>query len=102
MNTRLPGWLRLPLVMTGWALVGIALRVELWLGAVVALILVSLWLYRLRETAGPGRTWMGSILLILGWAALSLLAWVGLYFVLLVIATVGAGFGWWGSPWDDR
>jgi glucose uptake protein GlcU len=94
--------MKLCALMVGWALIGVALRFQLWPAAVIVALLGIVWLYRSQRRTELGKTLIGTILGVVGWAAASLLAWVALYVVFLVVATVGAGFGWWGSPWDGR
>jgi hypothetical protein len=102
MAGRLRGSARLGLSMASWVLIALALRVDLWLGVLVAVLLVGFCSTWLRRAGGPGQTWFSAILQIAIWAAFSILAWIALYVVALVVATAGAEAGLWGSPWDGR
>ncbi len=102
MTGRLPGLIRLLPPVAGWALIAVGLRVDLWLGVLVAVLIVAVWLWLLRRAASPRRTWFESIVQISVWAALSLLTWVALWILFIVVATFGSGLGLWGSPWDGR
>jgi hypothetical protein len=95
MTKRLPGWLRLLLLMAGWALIVKGLTIAIWLGAVVAFVLAVLWLYRLRSTAWPDEDWISTILFAAAWVAWSLFGWFVLLFGIYLGYFAGAYLGLW-------
>jgi hypothetical protein len=100
MTTRLPGWLRLLLVMIGWAAIVVTSRVDHRLGLVVIVLLATLWLLRLRATAEPGQTWGDTLASAIACAAWGLAAWSSIIFATYVGVFIGAFFELWGLPGD--
>ena len=96
---RLPGWARLVVLIAVWVALYISLVHRLWPVVCVVGIGAVIWLFWLERGATPRRTIAEAILRTAFWAIVSLLAFLALIFVLLFLATIGAGFGWWESPW---
>lgn len=92
----LPGWLRLPLVMAGWALLAaVAANSGLVLAIVVGVLLAALWLWRLQATAAPDQTWGDTTLFAIAWSMWGLAAWLGILFVCYIGYFVGAYLELW-------
>jgi hypothetical protein len=65
-------------------------------------IAAILWLFWLERRTEPRRTISQAILRTVAWAMASLGTFVVFVFALLLVASVGAALGLWGSPWDGR
>jgi hypothetical protein len=101
MTRRLPGWVRLPLVMIAWAAIAVAAgNAGPALAIVVAVLLVALWLWRLRAMAEPDQTWAETLPFAIAWAAWGLAAWIAVLFLTYVGFFVGAYLQLWELP-DD-
>ncbi|MCW2979541.1 MAG: hypothetical protein JWO14_1268 [Solirubrobacterales bacterium] len=99
---RLPGWARFVVLIAVWVALYISLADRLWSVVCVVGIAAVLWLFWLERGTTPRRTVAETILRTAFWAIVSLLGFLALGFFLLFLATVGAGIGLWGSPWDGR
>ena len=98
---KLRGLLGLIVAMIGWVLVIKGLTVAIWLGVVVAVALVALWLWWLR-TSDRGSDWPSMMLFVVTWASWALAAWVGLLFAIWIGAFAGAVLGLWEIYLPDR
>ncbi len=87
--------------MAGWALVCESFTGGRWLGVAVAVLLIALWLYRIRATADPGQTWLDAVLCALAWAIWGLVAWIVLFLAIVVVFFGGAAIGLWEIHIDD-
>jgi hypothetical protein len=99
---RLPGWARLVVLIAVWVALYVSLVDRLWPVVGVVGVAAVIWLFWLERGATPRRTIAEAILRTAFWAIVSLIGFLALVFVLLFLATVGAGIGLWGSPWDGR
>jgi hypothetical protein len=99
---RLPGWVRLVVLIAVWVALYVSLVDRLWPVVGVVGVAAVAWLFWLERGATPRRTIAEAILRTAFWAIVSLLGFLALISVLLFLATIGAGFGWWESPWDGR
>jgi hypothetical protein len=101
MTRGLLGWLRLPLVMVAWAAIAVvAGNVGPALAIAVGVLLIALWLWRLRATAEPDQTWADTLPFVIAWAAWGLAAWIGILFAAYIGFFVGAYLQLWELP-DD-
>jgi hypothetical protein len=92
---KLRGLLGLVLLMIGWAVIVKGLTVAIWLGVVVAVVLVALWLWWLGANSDRGSDWPSMMLFVVTWASWALAAWVGLFFAIYIGVFAGAALGLW-------
>ena len=99
---RLPRWARFAALIVVWVLIYVVLVHRSWiaLGLITAAGLGLAYLF--GATADRARTLPARIVAMLTWAGGSLAGMIALCFLLLVVATIGAMLGLWGSPWDGR
>jgi uncharacterized membrane protein (DUF4010 family) len=99
---KLRGLLGLIVAMIGWVLVIKGLTVAIWLGVVVAVVLVALWLWWLRVKRDRDSDWVSAILIVVTWACWGIAAWVGLLLAVWMGAFAGAALGLWELNFGDR
>jgi hypothetical protein len=99
---RWPGWTRLVVLVAVWIAIYVGTVHRLWAVVCLVGVVATLWLLWSERATTPRRTILQAALRTAFWAIASLLAFVVLVIALIVAATIGAGFGWWGSPWDGR
>ena len=90
------------MLIAGWVGIYIGLAHRWWPAVGLVGTAAILWLLWLEWGTDPRRPIYLAILRTAFWVMVSLLAFLTLVFFLLLIATVGAELGLWGSPWDDR